>query len=334
MRSRVVIYNPGVTGYYERLFGAPHPIFMNEREFDVWSKAAQDVIYDRTIRMRRFRPNLTELHNSSQPQGLTTNSFGFLGPERSLHKPPNTRRVAVLGDSVAQGWGVDQRRSFVSLLEDRLNAERPAGLSHRFEVLNFAVTGYELPQILDVAEEDVPRFEPDVCILALTELAVFRTWDEHLAWAIRLGIDPKYDSLRETISRSGASRDDGPLVLFGKLAPFRIPVVQAILAEMKLRALRSQVPFLVVLVPSLEDGGMSRKRFSGIPELLASLNIPVVDLQDTFDGILDLEPLRINPFDVHPSARAHAMILENLYAKLRAQPDVWTALVGTALPAF
>jgi hypothetical protein len=219
-------------------------------------------------------------------------------------------------------------------LEDRLNATRPAGLSPRFEVLNFAVTGYTLTQILDVAEEDAPRFEPDCYILALTELAVFRTWDEHLAWAIRLGIDPKYDFLRETVRRSGASRNDGPLALFGELAPFRIPVIQAILAEMKLHATRSEVPLLVVLVPSLEDGDMSRKRFSGIPELLASLNIPVVDLRDTFDGILDLEPLRINPFDVHPSARAHAMMLEDLYMKLRARPDIWADLVGTASPAF
>ncbi len=329
MRSRAVIYNPGVTGYYERLFGAPHPLFMSEKEYERWTqRAATDVIYDHSFRIRRFRPNLHRLVNGSQPQGLTTNSFGLLGPERSLHKPAHTRRAALLGDSVSQGWGVDQNKSFASLLENRLNASPPEGAPERFEVINFSVTGYDLTQILDVATEDVPRFEPDVYILSLTELAVFRNWCEHLAWTIRLGIDPKYDSLREIVRQSGASRSDAPLAILGKLAPFRMQAIRSIIDEIKSRAAQHHTPFFIVLMPSPEDGEMSQRRFSGIPELLSSLNVPFIDLRDTFDGILDMESLRINPFDVHPNARGHRMICNNLYAKLRARPDLWKAVAG------
>jgi lysophospholipase L1-like esterase len=252
----------------------------------------------------------------------------MLGPERSLRKPAHTRRVAVLGDSLAQGWGIDQNRSFVPLLESRLNAAQAGGASQRIEVLNFAVTGYDLTQMLDVAEEDVPRFEPDVYVLALTELAVFRNWDEHFAWMIHLGIDPKYDFLREIVRQSGASRSDAPLTLLGKLAPFRIPAIQGILERIGARAARDHARFLVFLVPSLEDGDTIEVRFTGIRELLASLQIPVVDSLDTFRGFLDVEPFRINPFDVHPSQQAHDMIAENLYAKLRARRELWAALTG------
>lgn len=329
MRSRAVTYNPGVTGYYERLFGAPHPLFMTNKEYERWARGAPDVIYDHSFRIRRFRPNLTRQDSRSQPQGLTTNSFGILGPERSLRKPPDTRRAVVLGDSMAQGWGAPQDRSFVSLLETRLNATHPTGPSGRFEILNFSVTGYDLTQNLDVAEEEAPRFEPDVYILALTELAVFRNWDEHLTRIIQLGIDPKYDFLRETISASGASRSDAPLAIMGKLAPFRTSVIRKIIERMQARAAQDHAQFLVFLVPSLEDGGMSRRRFLEAPELLASLAVPVIDLRDTFDKNLDLERLRINPFDVHPNERGHSMMFENLYAKLRARPNVWAALVST-----
>jgi lysophospholipase L1-like esterase len=330
MRSRVVMDNPGVTGYYERLFGAlRNPMFMNEKEYASWAREFQDRTYDRTFRLFRFKPNLNELRNTSEPQGLTTNSFGFLGPERTLRKPPNTRRVALLGDSLAQGWGADQNRSWATLLENRLNATHLDGTTQRFEVLNFALPGYSLTQMLDVAKEDTPRFQPDVYLLALTELSVFRNWSEHLVRVIQLGIDPKYDFLREIVRGAEADRRDAPLSLLAKLAPFRFPVIQGVLANIKQHAAHEHVSFLVVLVPSLEDGDMSRRRFSGVPDVLASLDIPVVDLLDTFDGILDLEPFRMNSAEVHPNARGHAMILENLYNKLQAQPDVWTALAGS-----
>jgi hypothetical protein len=330
MRSRAIIENPGVAGYYERLLGAAgNPMFMDREKYEKWIKGFHDRIYDSSFRLVRFRPNLTRLYDSSEPQGVTTNSLGLLGPERPLHKPPNTRRVALLGDSMAQGWGTDQSRTWATLLEKRLNSSRSGEVSKHFEVLNFAFPGYSLTQMLDVAEEDAPKFEPDVYILALTELPVFRIWNEHLVCIIRLGIDPKYDFLREIVREAGAESDDNPNVLLGKLAPFRIPVIRGTLANLKLHAEQDRVPFITILVPSLEDGNLSRDRFDGIRELLASLDIPVIDLLDTFDGIPNQEDLRINPADVHPNAAGHAMILNNLYAKLQRRPDIWAALIGT-----
>lgn len=334
MRSRAVLYNPGVSGYYERLFGTQSFMFMSEAEYERQTRNLPDVIYDRSFRIRHFRPNLKNLHNARQPQGLTTNSLGFLGPERSFEKAPGTRRIAVLGDSISQGWGADQNRSFVSVLENKLNADSPShSQSHApFEVLNFAARGYVLTQIVDVANEVVPRFHPDVCILPLTELPVSRNWDEHLTRVIQLGIDPKYDFLRETIRQAGISRTDSPLEIKGKLAPYRLPILRSALSAIKSREAQDHVAFFVVLVPTLEDGSMATNRFAGIREVLASLDIPVVDLLNTFDRYLDVEPLRINPFDVHPNVRGHALIARNLYDKLRARPDLWADLQGS-LPA-
>jgi lysophospholipase L1-like esterase len=314
-------------------------MFLTPKEFDVWSKGSPNVIYEHSFRIRRYRPNLHDLRHRSEPQGLTTNSFGLVGPEISLQKPPLTRRVALLGDSLSQGWGTDQNRSYVRVLENRMNASPAGAGSQRFEFLNFSVGGYCLTQMLDVAEEDVSRFEPDVYLLALTEQGAFRNWAEHLTWMIRLGIDPKYDFLRETVRQSGASATDSPLVILGDLAPYRIPVIRGIFERIQARAARDHAAFIVLLVPSLEDGDMNQKRFTGMRELLASLDIPVVDLLDTFSGFLDMEPFRINPFDVHPNSQGHRVIAENLYAKLQARPDLWKALVGQAAapvrqPAF
>jgi lysophospholipase L1-like esterase len=293
MRSRALLNNPGATGYYERLF----------------ETAAM-------ARPKRI------------PDSFRVYRDPFAGPEYSSPKPSGTRRAALLGDSVVRGVGVAPDRNFGVLLENRLNATAHGEISRRFEVMNFGVVGYQLTQIMDVALEDAHRLQPDVYLLGLTELAIFRNWDEHLVKMIQLGLDPKYDFLRDVIRRAGARKEDDTLTLFGKLAPYRIPVLRQTLLEMKSRAAGDHALFLVLLIPCLEDGDLSRRRFDGIPELLASLDIPTIDLLDTFHGILDLDPLRTQPSDVHPNARGHEMLFENLYAKLRARPDLWAAVTG------
>jgi lysophospholipase L1-like esterase len=324
MGSRAILFNPGITGYYERIFSAKGRT-VDARQAK-WLR--DDRVYD-PFRVYRLRPNLKNL-GEWWATDVPTNSYGYVGREWSLHKAHNTRRVALLGDSVTEGWGVNLDQSFGALLENRLNATRPDGASQRFEVLSFSVGGYHLTQILDVAVEDAPRFEPDVYMLALTELSVFRSWDTHMVDMISLGIDPKYDFLRETIRRAGVSREDDGPALYAKLAPFRIAVVREMLLEMKSNAERRHAQFIVVLVPTLEDADLTRKRFEGIPELLASLQITTVNLLDTFDGVPDVVSLRTGRSDVHPNAQGHGMIAENLYSKLHAQPSAWSDLAGDA----
>lgn len=336
MRSRAITFNAGIEGYYEQLLsrtgGAHKRNFSTPAEYFRWANGSHDRIYAPDFRISRLRPNLDkQVEGADTPQ--PTNNFGFSGGEWSLERAPNNRRVALLGDSIAQGMGVDLNHTFGALLEHRLNVEHPGGALQRFEVLNFAVTSYTLTQVLDVAVEDVPRFKPDVYMLSLTELAFFRNWDEHLIHLIQLGIDPKYDFLRETVRRSGASREDDTTKLFSKLEPFRIPVLRNILLTINSRAAHDHASFIVILVPSMEDGDLSKRRFSEIPALLQSLHIEFVDVLDTFDSISDLETVRIDPDNCHANPRGQAMLADNLYAKLKANPDAWSALVGSASEA-
>jgi lysophospholipase L1-like esterase len=330
MGSRTITVNAGLQGYYEQLLspaGAPHKRQLTTEEYFRWANGSHDRIYSPDFRIARLRPNLErQLEGAKTEQ--PTNRFGFSGVDWSLQKPPSTRRVALLGDSMAQGMGVDLNHTFGALLEHRLNSNHSGGASQRFEVLNFAVTGYPLTQVFDVAMEDVPRFKPDLYMLALTDLFVAGDWDRHLVQVIQFGIDPKYDFLRETLRRAKVSKVDDRATLSAKLEPFRIPLLREMLLEIKSRAAQDHASFIVVLLPALEDGDLSRKRLSEVPGILESLHITFVDLLDTFDEISDLDPLRLDPDNVHPNPRGHAMIAENLYTKLQAQPEVWSALVG------
>jgi len=310
-RSRELLNNPGVTGYYERLFAAA-------------PRVEKNYTFDHSFRIYRFKPNLTWEHDL-----LTTNSFGLVGRDCSERKPAHTRRIALLGDSVAAGHMVRANQIFGALLEDRLNSEHAAGLPEHFEVLNFATIAYTLPQILDVSKDEATRFDPDVYMLALTELAVFRSWDRHLVQLIQSGIDPKYGFLREALRQAKVSQTDDALTLYAKLAPYRMPILREAFVEMKANAMLNHASFFVVLLPSVEAGELSKKRFDGIPQLLTELGIPFVDVLDTFDGIPQTGSIAAFPGDPHPNAQGHAMIYKNLYAKLRARPEIWNGLVGT-----
>ena len=317
--SRAIQFNAGVTGYYER-------ILKNKTARDVDLLQGKDYVSD-PFRIYRLKPNSTTM-------GLPTNSFGYVGREWSLQKPPNTRRVALLGDSVTEGFGVDRRHTFGALLEDRLNATQPLGPSEQFEILRFAVPAYNLTQLLDVAETDASRFDPDVYVLDMTEISVFRLWDLHLVDMITLGIDPKYGFLREKLREAGVSAKDDNATLHAKLAPYRMAVVRDSLLEMKANAERHHAQFIVVLVPTLEDADLTEQRFAGIPELLHALNIPTVNLLDTFDHVSDLASFRDTRWDVHPNAQGHAMIAANLYARLHSQPKAWSAFLGSVPVAY
>jgi len=75
------------------------------------------------------------------------NAAGLRGPEVEEEKSAGVVRVAVLGDSIAFGYGVAEADAFPRQLEGLLNTGRRDG---RAEVLNFGVPGYNLDQELEV----------------------------------------------------------------------------------------------------------------------------------------------------------------------------------------
>ena len=80
--------------------------------------------------------------------------------ERSRQKTPGVARIAVIGDSFTFGMAVDAEEAYVHRLERFLNSS-----GHSVEVLNFGVIGYNMWQYLEIFENKVLDFHPDLVVL-------------------------------------------------------------------------------------------------------------------------------------------------------------------------
>lgn len=80
-----------------------------------------------------------------------------------LEKPANTRRIAVLGDSVAWGSHLDARHTIPRKLEESLEAS-PLRPGEHYEVMNAAVPGYDIHQALAMYGERVLPYDPDIVL--------------------------------------------------------------------------------------------------------------------------------------------------------------------------
>lgn len=86
-------------------------------------------------------------------------AHGFRDRDRRRQKESGVYRVAVLGDSVAFGYGVAVEDGFVARMETLL------GESKRVEVLNFAVSGFNPYNEAELFRGVVRDFEPDLTLV-------------------------------------------------------------------------------------------------------------------------------------------------------------------------
>lgn len=96
---------------------------------------------------------------------LTINSKGLRDREHAYEKAKHVRRILVLGDSFAWGYGVADHEVFTEILEDELR-RRPLSSQHSYEVINTGVSGWGTDQEFLFLQQEGFRYAPDVVVLA------------------------------------------------------------------------------------------------------------------------------------------------------------------------
>lgn len=112
-----------------------------------------------------LRPRQRGWVNLENRVWMSINSDGMRDREHAIAHPPQTIRIAVLGDSYMQGLNLPFERSFVSLLESAVTACLPTGWEA--ESLNFGVSGYGTAQELLTYRHHASKYRPDIVLLAI-----------------------------------------------------------------------------------------------------------------------------------------------------------------------
>lgn len=114
-----------------------------------------------------LRPRAEGWYRREGEAYVLINNDGLRDEEHSLSKPPDTIRIAVVGDSYPEALSIQTEEAFWSVMGKKLQ-ECDAFPGKKIEVLNFGVSGYGTAQELLTLREQVWKYSPDIVMLTVT----------------------------------------------------------------------------------------------------------------------------------------------------------------------
>lgn len=324
-------------GYYEQLDVRAQldtPVNADGRKRDAsWQTLDQlGVLNDRPdLMLRDLRPLRATTWNGKQ---FSTNEWGMRDQSYTLAKAPGTFRIAILGPSHVMGNNVADNEVFERLVEQQLNAGSAHGSYQRYEILNFGVDGYSLPQQVALLQDRVFEFAPDM-VIATHYVDNANMTEGLLVRVAERGIPVPDPGLNQVIAGSGllGAGVHGPAVPYaGMRAALASLGMDTRMPYGEARSRARRVADAVLAV-SFKQFAEDVRKHGAVPIVLAlnvvldevpreiplrsaieSAGLPMLDLFGVY--VNELAALRVAPWDDHPNAAGHRLIADRLYKEL------------------
>jgi lysophospholipase L1-like esterase len=102
---------------------------------------------------------------------IRINSDGMRDREHSVARPPDTVRIAFVGDSATEAVQMPLSKTYVGQTEAQLRQLT----KKKIETLNFGVLNYSLSQDLIVVQKKIWKYDPQVVVVALSVNALLKS---------------------------------------------------------------------------------------------------------------------------------------------------------------
>ncbi|MBL8851186.1 MAG: hypothetical protein JNG89_16010 [Planctomycetaceae bacterium] len=248
----------------------------------------------------------------------TVNRWGMRDRARSLRKPAQTVRIAMVGSSIILGLGVDDERTISRRLEERLNAHRAEG-DPEFEVLNFGMGSTYAVERRATIEHMVLQFDPDVILYFAHQDEMFRV-NSNLGNAYLAGRSFEDPALDEIFREAGLSADLSEYGVQAIMARTTTPVLTRTYARMSSLCGDAGVQLVMVYLP-IPGEHQVPPNAEGVIEMAQQAGMQTIDLTgwwgdhptDAVVGVVD---------KYHPRDLGTQLISEKLESELRARDEL------------
>lgn len=236
------------------------------------------------------------------------NSDGFRDDEYSVERN-DKYRIAVLGDSLTFGWGVEKADTYEVLLEQMLSQSRPT------EMINFGHGNYNTEQQVNLFEEKGLKYNPDkVVVFFFINDAEVTPVRSKWAWlGESRSITFLWSRLRGLLTRtdSGQTFESFYSNLYADDQPGFQAMKQAFIELRDLTRERG-IELQVIMIPELHNlvDYPFGEEYAKVSGFLADSGISYIDLTTSFAGYEDAAGLWVAPDDAHPNSLAHKMVAE------------------------
>lgn len=261
---------------------------------------------------------------------MTVNRWGQRDRDYEIDKPAGTFRIAFIGSSNSMGWGVRMEEGLVERLELRLNAELVGkGKFTQYEVINFSAPGYSAPEFLYVAEELAAKFDPDLVMIENCAEEVRFNITERVAARFLKGRDLRYPYVREVVESAGISQQDELFRLKRRLMPLKQALFTACYRHLGEWSRQSRIPVAVALL-RLEVAPRIDPLLEWAESVASEEGLIPIRVFNAFTGGDPDTMYLAHEKDRHPSAKAHALLADDLYEQLLTEPQTRNLLLGGA----
>jgi lysophospholipase L1-like esterase len=253
-------------------------------------------------------------HAVLQSVDIRTNAWGLRGGPASETPAPGTRRILILGSSVALGWGVDEDKVVSSLLQKKFAAARQP-----VEVLNGGIGNYN-------AERYIERFFSRLAPLRPTDLLILafvRDGEEltqgggnFLLRNSQLAVTA-WTAINRVLTKTGeANLVDHYRQIYAPGSP-ALTLMQAEFAKLAAYAREHDIRVTMAMVPDIHS--LTNYPLGFVHAVFAQAahdnGFAYIDLLPAFQGLTP-EEIYAMPGDPHPNARGHALMAEAIYGVL------------------
>ncbi len=249
-----------------------------------------------------------------------SNAQGMRDRDYAIEKPAGTFRIALVGDSIGVGWGVNVEQRFESILEREWDARSRRAGGPAIEIINTSVPGHAPGQRWHHFSQVGWPMQPDLVICESTEADI--GWDERrLRYVLARGLGFDSPLYRGVLTSAGVEPLWNPERYKRVLQPRHQEILAGVYRAIADDCRARNVPIIWVLIPRVGRPSEPAGHRALQEAAQAAGFTHIVDASDAFNGF-EPSALAVEPDDFHPNLSGHRCLAARLDTALSELPEL------------